>query len=176
MQFCSKPEASDYSVCKVLDFIAGYPAAEGKLTFYPLEVQKNKFGDSRRGFGRISCLGYALAHAISIPLSPIVAAIRVVALPIIFGTFLVYNMVRDSEKKQKISKEMIVVITGLWLKECASIVTSPLWNVIGVVRAALGIIEPGCYLKAPGDSSLTIAQRNQYDKFIERHTKSYIDN
>ncbi len=175
MQLCNTAGLSDYFACRALDFIAGYPAAEGKLVLNPHEIHQKVVDDfgfyeaegNARHLGRIKCLGYALAHAISIPLSPLIALVKVVALPIL------YVMALSSQSGKQMSEKPVYTFSQ-WGRECAGIVTSPLWNVIGIVRAALGIIEPGFYLKAPGDQSLSIAQKNEYEHFINRDLQDYI--
>ncbi len=98
MQLCGVFEGSSF--CSALDFVAGYPAIEGKLTHNPFELIANQDGNSSRWYGRMRCVSYAIAHGISIPLSPLVALVRIVVMPIFFGilfnsslVLLIYNKV-----------------------------------------------------------------------------------
>lgn len=161
MQLCAFDGASSYFAVRVLDFIAGYPATEGMLTYDPYELVENRAGNSRQWLGQIRCIGYTIAHAISISISPLIALVRIVAMPIFFVTIVRANKPED---RSEISKYLFIE----WLRECASVVTSPLWNVVGVVRAALGIIEPSLYLKAPLVSQLSQSQMNQAAAFFHQ--------
>lgn len=145
---------------RTLDFIAGYPATEGKLTYDPREVIGDREGNGR-WIGRVRCIGYTTAHAISIPISPLIALVRIVAMPIFFGMIVLCN----PEDRLGAFKYVFVE----WLRECAGVVTSPLWNIAGVVRAALGIIKPSLYLKAPSVSQLSESQRSQAAAFFHRN-------
>lgn len=141
-----------------LDFIAGYPAAEGKLTYNPNELTDS----NARWIGRVRCIGYAIAHAVSIPVSPLVAAIRIVVTPIFFGM-----MILGLKNSDKLEGCRFFFIE--WLRECGSVVTSPLWNIAGVLRAGAAVIEPKLYLKALYVSDLSKSQRNQLAAYLDQH-------
>lgn len=157
MQFCEVNQFSSYSAVQALDFIAGFPATEGMLTYNPEEVEGN-----RQGLGRIRCIGYSIAHALSIPISPLIALVRIVAMPIFFGLLMMTN---KSEGSPKLLKYLFVK----WIGEVASVITSPLWHVAGIVRSALGIIAPHLYLKAPYVSQLSESQQNQAAAFYHQN-------
>jgi hypothetical protein len=162
MQLCEFEGVSSYFAVRALDFIAGYPATEGKLTYNPYELVEDIEGNSKRWLGRGRCIGYTIAHAISIPISPLIALVRIVAMPIFFVTLIVKAC--NPEDRLEMSKYLFIE----WLRECAGVITSPLWNIAGVVRAALGIIEPSLYLKAPYVSQLSESQRNQAAAFFHQ--------
>lgn len=150
MQLGEFDAVKGYFAVRALDFIAGYPATEGMLTLNPQEVVGDRKGNGR-WLGHIRCIGYTMAHAISIPISPLIALVRVVTTPIFFGLLI------KASKPEARSTVFTCLFVG-WIRECAGIVTSPLWNVAGVVRAALGIIAPSFYLKAPYVSELSESQ------------------
>ena len=161
MQLCEIQDIAGYFVVSTLDFIAGYPATEGKLTMNPDEIVSCD-GDNRRWLGRVKCFGYSIAHLVSIPVSSIVALVRVVAMPI-FAILLLRN-VKSSDKTLA-----TIWLSCEWINECASIVTSPLWNAAGVVRAALGVFEPSFYLKTFYVSQLSTGQTNQAAAFMNSY-------
>lgn len=160
MQLCAFEGASNYFAVRALDFIAGYPAAEGKLTYNQLELVRDRKGN-KQWCGHIRCIGFTLAHAISIPVSPLVALVRIVVMPTFFA---IRVRACDPEDRLKASKYMF----NEWLRECGGVITSPLWNIAGVGRAALGIFEPTLYLKAPYVSQLSECQRKQAGAFYHR--------
>lgn len=145
-------------LCQTLDFIAGYPAIEGKLTYEPNELTDS----GARWIGRIRCVGYAISHAVSIPISPLVAAIRVVVMPIFLGI-----LVLKLESKDRSEGFRFCFIA--WLKECSSIITSPLLNIAGTARASLGVIEPKLYLRALYVTKLSEGQREQMAYFLHQY-------
>ena len=98
MQLCSIFEGSSF--CSALDFVAGYPAIEGKLTHNPFELIANQDGNSSRWYGRMRCVSYAIAHGISIPLSPLVALVRIVVMPIFFG--ILFNATKTKLENKKL--------------------------------------------------------------------------
>jgi hypothetical protein len=161
MQLCKFDGASSYFAVRALDFIAGYPASEGMLTGDPCELVKDREGKSRQWMGRVRCIGYAVAHALSIPISPLIALVRVVVMPIFFG--MIVKECKPAERSEA-SKHLFFE----WLKECASVVTSPVLNVAGVVRASIGVFVPSFYLKAPFVSELSESQKNQAATFLYR--------
>lgn len=159
MQFCAIKEFSPLFIPQALDFIAGYPATEGMQAYNKAEVEG--IGNL---LGRIRCIGYTIAHAISTPISPLIALIRVVAMPIFLGLI----VVASADKETVYS--YIVDACGKWKKECTSVITSPLYGIAGTVRAASGIILPSLYLKAPNDYPFLedlISDNDDDEKFID---------